>query len=218
MTGRPPNLPLYCDEADLPALFALLGEDLAFLAPDGERRWRATLDRPRQRHFRMTLWHIHGGPLQAISADRKVPWAPIEDPWSGWTQQRPPDLGPPLPPTERRTTDWRDDPDGLGLLTEGPLFHASQNLFTLWVRVPGKESGSTCGLSTLSWVGSTKALIVQPAPEATLHRWNRLKRDIGKCAVKVPPGGPQGAGKPEVWAFPHALARGGPFDMRPWLR
>ena len=78
----------------------LLGDDLAFIAPDGARRWRATLDRPRQSHFRLSLWHVGGGPLQVVSADRKVPYAWVEDPWSGWLEQRHPDL--PLPCAPRR--------------------------------------------------------------------------------------------------------------------
>lgn len=65
----------------------------------------------------------------------------------------------------------------------------------------GREDGSTCGMSNLAWVGHTKAMSGKPAPEVTRKRWNRLKRDIGRCAVKVPPGGPTGTGKPEIWAF-----------------
>jgi len=124
-------------------------------------------------------------------------------------EQRHPDHGPALPPTERRTTDWRDDAERLGLATERPHCYASQNLFSLLVGVPGKETDSTCGLSNLAWIGNRYAAIGQPAPQVTVGRWNRLKRDIGKCAVKAPPGGPLGEGKP---AFPHALAQGGPFD------
>jgi hypothetical protein len=123
-----------------------------------------------------------------------------------------PTIARPCPPTERRTTDWRDDPDLPGVATAGPVFYATQNLFSLRVHVQARAPGNTCGLSSLAWVGNTQAMIGHPAPEATLRRWNRLKRDIGKSAVKVPPGGPLGAGKPEVWAFPHALALGGPFD------
>lgn len=211
--SRPPNLFLYCFDADLPLLYELLGDDLAFIVPDGERRWRATADRPRQRHFRLDLWHVDGGPLQVVSGDRKVLMAEVEDPWSGWHQCRHPDHGPPLPLTERRTSDWRDDPEPLGFATEGLLYMATQNLFSLSVRVPGKEAGSTCGISNLSWIGNRHASIGSNAPDVTVRRWNRLKRDIGKCAVKVPPGGPSGTGKPEFWAFPNALAQGGPFDL-----
>jgi hypothetical protein len=210
--SRPPNLGLYCSDADLPLLYELLGDDLAFIAPDGERRWRATFDRPRQKHFRMELWHIEGGPLQVVSGDRKDPVAEVADPWAGWIEQRAPHLGPPLPATERRTTDWRDDPERPGIDTEGPLFCWTQNLFSIAVRTKGKEAGSTCGISNLAWVGNTQAMIGHPAPEVTLRRWNKLKRDIGTCAVKVPPGGPSGTGKPAFWAFPQALATGGPFD------
>lgn len=211
--SRPPNLPLYCAATDLPLLYDILGDDLAFIAPDGERRWRATRDRPRQRHFLMYLWHIGGGPLQVIAADRKLPFTEVADPFSGWLEHRHPDHGPPLPPTERRVTDWRDDPDRLGIATERPLFHATQNLFSLSVRVAGAEPGSTCGLSNLSWVGNRQAAIRNPAPPATVRRWNRLKRDITAAAVKVPPGDPTGTGKPEIWAFPHAQAQSGPFDL-----
>jgi len=71
--SRPPNLRLYCAAADLPLLYQLLGDDLAFIVPDGVRRWRTTFDRPRQTQFQLSLWHVDGGPLQVTSADHKMP-------------------------------------------------------------------------------------------------------------------------------------------------
>ena len=81
------RLPLYCVVKDLPALFDLLGDDLAVIEQAGEHRWRASRDRPTAPEFRVALWHVDSGPLSIVSGERTPVHALVDDPWAGWTEE-----------------------------------------------------------------------------------------------------------------------------------
>jgi hypothetical protein len=212
---RPLIIPLYCSTDDVPVLLDILGDDLAFIESIGENQWRATRDRPLAPEFRVALWHVPSGALSVDSGERKAVYASVDDPWSGWTERRHPD--------HRGQTMHFDYPETPGdILRPGidvppPRFNPTPTgIFWLDLKVAGREADSSCAVSQLSWVGNTQAMIGNPAPDVTVKRWAKLKRQIAKVAQKVPRGGVGAVGPDEMWAFPAArqVAR---CDINPTL-
>lgn len=188
-----PWLPIYCVTTDLPSLVGLLEDDIAFIVSDGKRRWRATRECPVPIAAKTILWHVSSGPLPLVRDNQGLPPDVIADPWNGWTEVR------------------------TGADPKVPYFGADfAGVFSLNLRLRGRESGSLCGLSSFGWVGNRHALIENPAPQATEKRWKKLRRQVAAIAQKVPRGG-AGSGHPaEVWAFPGASELLGKADINPY--
>jgi hypothetical protein len=174
---------MYLVHEDLPTLIELVGEDIAFIVADGERRWRATLDRSRPLRLRTALWHVPSGPLPLLRSSPDLPVGKVADPWAGWTEER------------------------TGADATTPYFGTGHpGVFWLNLRIPGSRPGSVCGLSSFEWIGNRYSIIGSPAPLVTAKRWEKLRRQIKKNAHKVPRGGRSEATPAEIWAFPGAYA------------
>ena len=185
-----PSLELYCTPDDLAQLLEILGDELAFIIPDGDKRWRAVATHTPPDQTRTALWHIPSGPLPLLGANYTKPngipdvrpKGVISDPFDGWTEQR------------------------TGADPNIPYFGAGHpGIFWLNLRLSGPEPSVGNGLTTIEWIGNHYASIGNAAPKVTSSRWARLRRQIAKVAQKVPYGGLQSAGRPTIWAFPHAL-------------
>ncbi len=175
---------MYLLQKDVPTLIELLGEDIALIVSDGERRWRATLDRSHSLDRRNALWHVASGPLPLLRNSRDLPASEVTNPWAGWTEER------------------------TGADATTPYFGPGHpGVFWLNLSVRGREPGSACGLSSFEWIGNRYSMIGSPAPAVTLKRWERLRRQIAKISRRVPRGG-QGVSAPaEIWAFSAAYAQ-----------
>jgi hypothetical protein len=75
------------------------------------QRWRAVRPAGSLNDGWNSLWYIPAGPLPLLKADRAAPDGIIQDPWAGWTEERPactagsPDFGP-ASPAEIRLGLW----------------------------------------------------------------------------------------------------------------
>lgn len=186
-----PSIPFYCAPSDLPALLDLFGDDIAFIIADGDRRWRA-VSVAGSGHLpcdgtRTALWHVPSGPLPLMGAEiikpnglpDVEPTRDILDPWSGWTEAR------------------------TGANPSVPYFGAGHGgVFWLDLAMTGREPGSQCGQSSLGWIGKRYP---DGAPQVTVDRWARLRRQIAKATRKAPLGGFRSGKRPTVFTFPHAF-------------
>src|SRR5262245_40850851 len=161
-----PWIPMYLVQEDIPNLIELLGEDIAFILGDGDRRWRATLDRSRELGPRTALWHVPSGSLPLLRSLWHLPAGKVGDPWTGWTEER------------------------TGANETTPYFGAGHpGVFWLNLRIPGRGPGSVCGMSSFEWIGNHYSVAGNPALPVTVRRWEKLRRQVKKCARKVPRGG-----------------------------
>ena len=175
---------MYLAQDDAPSLITLLGEDVAFIVRDGERRWRATLDHAHPIGTRTALWHVPSGPLPLLRSSPNLPDAEVLNPWAGWTEER------------------------TGADATTPYFGAGHpGVFWLNLRIQSRQTGYVCGLSSFEWIGNRYSIIGSPAPVVTAKRWAKLKRQIGRIAKKVPRGGRTERTPPEIWAFASADAQ-----------
>ncbi len=187
-----PWIPLYCVAEDLDALLQLLSDEMAFIIPDGAGRWKAVESFVPTDGSRTALWHIPSGPLPLLHRDRDASDGVIKNPYSGWEEER------------------------AGADPATPYFGAGHpGIFWLNLRMAGHDAGSSCGLTSIEWIGKHYASIGNAPSELTVKRWAKLKRDIGKIAQKVPRGGRQENSRPEVWAFPVAFDRVQVGDINP---
>lgn len=189
----------YCVERDVPVLLQTFGTELAFILPDGPNRWRAVKDHVPIDGSHLLLWHVPSGPFPSEWLEQPrpgsfplvVPGPAVADPWAGWDE--PPRTLPAL---------------GGSVIAQPvePLVSIEHpGMFRLRLNLTGREQNSTCGRSTLEWIGNHYASIGRAAPEVTVKFWARLRREIAKIATKVPEGGLQRTSRRQVWAFPTAL-------------
>lgn len=185
-----PWIPMYLVPDDVPSLLALLDEDLALIVPDGARRWRATLDRAQMDASRTAFWHVPSGPLPLVRSQPNLPDREVSDPWAGWTEER------------------------TGADATTPYFGAGHpGVFWLNLGIRSNPAKYVCGLSSFEWIGNRYSIIGPPAPDVTVKRWNRLKRQIAKVATKIPRGGRTEPTPPEIWAFANADEALGSFGQ-----
>lgn len=188
-------LPLYVVEEDLPLLLERLNSDpeIAFFTRDGESRWRAVWQVD-DLHGKTMLWHVPGGPLPLLHPGGEQ--VLIKDPFAGWQELRPgrdrsvPYFGPSWLPTLL-----------LRLWTPG------------WNGLPE----DLLPISGFEWYGRNSSR--SPPPE-TQRWWNRLRRWVGRRAVRVTREGPLHGSHADIWAMPAALRaiKAGLERMdNPWL-
>jgi hypothetical protein len=153
-----PSIPFYGTEADMHLLFGVLSAeaDIAFLASAGPTKWRAVKSLPFLGYTRACLWHTTGSPLPLLGAKHGFDRT-IEDPWSGWTEER----------------------TGNNPLT--PYFGPG-HYSVIWLNArPLARDNVSIGLSSFEWIGSYYA----KAPEITQKYWRRLGRIMKKLAKPI---------------------------------
>jgi hypothetical protein len=191
-----PWLPLYADETDIPELASWLNadDDVAFIAADRPRCWKAVSSVDAITGGRYCLWHVPSGPLPLLG-DGPVQDNHVPDPWAGWTEMR------------------------TGADPRTPYFGPGHpGVIWLNPRPAGYSRPGAVGLSSFEWIGNHYRLIGSPAPEATEKWWQRLRRSVKKVAIRVPREGPCNGPHPEIWAFLSAYQRflqGVPWDPNP---
>ncbi|MEM1046038.1 MAG: hypothetical protein AAGL24_07800 [Pseudomonadota bacterium] len=186
-----PAIMMYCVHEDVSTLLDLLGTDIAFIVPDGRQRWRASREPTDPHEPRIALWHVPSGALPLIDSTTRAQGDQIADPWSGWQEQI------------------------SGTDSGSPYFGDSPNVIWLNIRVVGREPESVCGMSSLEWLGNRYSSFRPAHPESTKW-WRKIRRRVARLACKVPRGGADAPGDPEVFAFPHAAARLGKADRNPF--
>ena len=177
---RPPEpISFVADEDDFRIILAFLSDhpDVAFILPAGQGRWRAVKRIDHIDAERVALWHLPSGPLPLLQGTGEKPDRPIDDPWRGWTEQRPgfdpscPYFGPGHP--------------GVVWLQYNP-------------RGPGTRHG--VGISQFEWIGNYYRLIGKAASPATEQFWKDLRRWLVRQTVRRP--SPSGSR-----AFPSAMVK-----------
>jgi hypothetical protein len=192
-----PWLPLYLTETDASVLFELLAQDpeIAFLVPDGPRRWRAVKAIATKGIERVGLWHVPSGPLPLLPATNGDPIHRVQDPWLGWMEER------------------------TGANPNTPYFGAGHpGIVWLNLRTSGKDRGSYCGFSSFEWIGNHYKVIGNAAATSTEVWWKSLRRRVVKLSKKVPRQQLSSSSRPEIFAFPCAydlLEAGGVADANP---
>jgi len=173
----------YASTADLPLVQDTVAADadLALLASEKGNWWKATLDVTLAGDGRYALWHVPTGPLPLMPGDGGDATAMIDDPFGGWRQLRFSDL------------------DGR------PFFDSSPGVLWLDLHTKAKQPGCNLGMSSIDWIGNRFWALGRTAPEVTKKRWNKLRRDFSRLGPRVPRGGINEEGKPEVIALPGAL-------------
>jgi hypothetical protein len=175
-----PWLPMYLLGSDVEILLDHLDadEELAWVV-GGSGRWRASARRAAAVGPRTALWHVPSGPLPLPSAEMMAAPDWIDDPWHGWS--------------ERRIT----DPDVPWFGPSSPKYY--------WLNLRTAEHGPI-PISSFEWIGNRYRLIGRAADPATERHWRRLGRWAAKVGAKIPRSGPLNGPRPEVHAFPEALA------------
>lgn len=192
-----PWLPMYISRPDTSLLMELLlhDPDIAFLVPDGSKRWRAAKEMDAQRNERVGLWHVPSGPLPLLPPVHGDPIQQIHDPWLGWEEER------------------------TGADPNTPFFAAHTGVFWLNLHVEGKDRGSCCGLSSFEWVGNYYKIIGKGSQPSTEDWWKSLRRRILRMTHKVPRQSFSSSLPKEIFAFPHAyslLKEGAIADNNPY--
>jgi hypothetical protein len=109
----------------------------------------------------------------------------VPDPWHGWKELR-----------------------AGGKNRSVPFFGPGHpGVIWLMVRLGGRLSSDSVGLSGFEWIGNYYRSIGSPAPEITQRWWGSLRKRVKKIAVRVPRGGIAAERGPEIWAFPQAYMR-----------
>jgi hypothetical protein len=186
-----PWLPLYIDADDLTQLVAWLNNEevIAFIVPDGPKRWRAVRELDGlPADGRIALWHAASGPLPLVRSmvlhTLLVPDGKIRDPFRGWREQR------------------------TGADPTCPYFGAGHpGVYWFDVHTRSRHRGDGMGLSAFEWIGDRYKCIGHGASAVTRQWWNRLGRYIRRQAVRIPRKGAVDGPGPEIWAMPSALGR-----------
>ena len=180
-----PWLPFYADATDFQLLHDWLNDssELAFIIPDGQKRWRAVNSIPVLEGPRICLWHIQSGALPLLYPPPSREIKPIDDPWKGWEEIR-----------------QRDNPST-------PYFGPGHpGIIWLNHRTEMKQDPNGIGLSSFEWIGNHYRLIGSAAKPDTEFLWKSLRRWVQKHAKRIPRSGPVDGQHPEIYAFPSALA------------
>jgi hypothetical protein len=177
---------MYVLNTDVDLLVTHLDDDpdLAWLAADGPKRWKASPRHPQLRG-RIGLWHIPSGPLPRLDEDpTKAVSSWIHDPFEGWDELRP------------------------GRDPTTPYFGAGHpGVYWLNLRTDADRPRRTAdiGLSSFEWIGNRYRAIGSPAHPTTEKHWRALRKWVAKVATKVPRTGNLDDPGAEIWAFREAL-------------
>src|SRR5258708_38813794 len=126
-----PWIPMYLAADDIARLTTMLNADgeIAFLAADGPKRWKAVAGLSCPADGRIGVWHIPSGPLPLLLPNKNE-HDQIHDPFAGWEELR------------------------TGADPTTPYFGPGHpGVVWLDVRLSAKEQGSTGGLSSFGWIG-----------------------------------------------------------------
>ena len=190
-----PWIPFYASDDDFRLILERLNSDpeIAIIVSAGEGRWLARRETPAMTDGKHVLWHIPGGPLPLLRADPFAEAGTVEDPFSGWKEQRP------------------------GADPSIPFFGSIPGIIELHKSVNGDVSSGALGLSSFGWLGNRYRVIGKGASPATQSWWRRMQSWVKQAATeKIPRGGHSNS--PEIWAFPAARAQidaGVPRDSNP---
>jgi hypothetical protein len=147
-------------------------------------RWRAVqaLDVLEEQEY--ALWHLKSGPLNIPSGDPQVADAYVIDPFRGWTQKL---------DHAGATAPW------FGANLPGP--------YTFRFAEAGREVPGSLARSGFFWLGDRFKSIGNPAHAEAKRWWRRLRRFLGKSAVRVPWPDQLGVSKRLAYVFPDALVQ-----------
>lgn len=186
---------IYAVEADRPAIFGLVDDEIAFIIPDGPGRWRASRSIDQDNVQTVALWHIQSGALPLLGPTADSPDGEVPNPWAGWTECR------------------------AGAVRAQPYFGPGHpGIIWLTIAPVGKEPSSICGRSGFEWIGNRYAVLGSPAVKATELWWKRLRRKVAQLGEKVPYGNDPAMAAHTLWALPAAyalLAQGAKADLNP---
>jgi hypothetical protein len=188
-----PSILVYALESDLQTIVDHLNADadVAFVIPDGPRRW-CTADRiSRITAGHHALWHRPSGALPLVGSSEKQPDTPILDPDAGWEERLP------------------------SAVAGQPFFGSHPSVIWLHVSSGGPGIVPMCAFG---WIGNRYRAIGQGATPATSKWWRRLQRWIRSQATIVRRGNLQASGPMDVAAFPAAftqLQNGVPGELNP---
>ena len=175
-------LPIYITEQDLANLSSWLNNEecISNIKTTGKNEWRAFNNFELGGSGRYCLYHSQGGPLPLLSENPNEPDKLIENPFTGWKEQR------------------------SGANPELPFFGAGEPAI-FWLNVRLDRNG-TIGLSSFEWIGNHYASLGKKAPEETVKWWARLRRWTKKQSTRIPRSGPLDGEKKEIYAFEGALS------------
>ena len=179
-----PWIPMYLAADDVALLSAMMNvdEEIAFIVPDGPKRWKAVVGLSTLPVGRIGIWHVPSGPLPLLAPDKKDD-GQVHNPFSGWNELR-----------------SYADPTT-------PYFGAGHpGVIWLNLRLHPRDRNSSCGLSSFEWIGNYYRIIGNPAKKATELWWSSMRRRIQRIAAeKVPRQSLSSSFRPEIFAFPAAL-------------
>ena len=186
-----PAICAFVDHDDIPVLVERFNADptIAYLVPNGAGRWIARRTVDNIAPGRRLLWHTTAGPLPLIDSDGRDRGSVIEDPWSGWREQR---VGghPDLP--------WLGDPP---------------NIFQLFLWPRGtpyrgpnasRPGSNFVGESHFSWIGNHYASLGRCAHQDSERWWRQLRRWLERISVTVTYAPVRGSRPQRVLALPAA--------------
>jgi hypothetical protein len=180
-----PWLPFYADERDFEQILNFLNEDLqiTFIVSAGEKQWIAQKKVDSLKQMRYCLWHIPSGPLPLIQSDSNKEDSLIIEPWKGWEE---------LCTGEDSST---------------PYFGAGHpGVFWLNVRLQGRMSSNSIGLSSFEWIGDHYKIVGDTTQSITKKWWQSLQRWVKSEAQKIPRSDSLSGTDSEIWAFPSAYS------------
>ena len=170
----------YADKNDLKSIEEYFNQhpEIAFIVPDGPRRWRAVKTVSGLRRKSVALWHVLSGPPPLLHPLPSNEETRISNPWRGWKELR--SVGKVAP---------YFGPDDTGII---------------WFnrRLCGKYKPANLGMSSFGWVGS----YFSKAKKSTEQFWKDLRAWVKANATLIPRTGRVNGPRREIWAFPSALA------------
>ena len=190
-----PWIPFYADDDDFSLIMERLNSDpeIAIIVAAGAGAWLAKHQIPELAEGKHLLWHLPGGPLPLLRADAFTEPGTVEEPFTGWKEQRP------------------------GADPSIPFFGSIPGIIELHKSVNGEVSSGAIGLSSFGWLGNRYRVIGKGASPTTQSWWRRMQSWVKHAAIeKIPRGGRSVS--PEIWAFPSAhtkIKAGVPRDSNP---
>lgn len=192
-----PWLPIYADKDDFIGILDWLNssDEVAFVVPDGPRRWRAITKLDCLSVPRICIWHVPSGPLPLVRPypDRTVTL--IESPQDGWEELR------------------------TGADPNTPFFGVGHpGIIWLNHRPVSLRTAGGIGLSSYEWIGNHYRMIGNAAEPVTEAYWKLLRKWTQKQSKKIPRSGALDGAGAEIFAFPSAFREfqsGTPRDDNP---
>jgi hypothetical protein len=191
-----PSIPFYALDSDLELVLQHLNDDqtIAFVIPDGPRRWRAVEHRDGLGAGHHALWHRPGGNLPLLGRNQNEADEPIASPFEGWEER-------------------------VAAATPGLPFFGSVPMVIWFHLAEGRSAqGGTVPMSAFGWIGDRYRAIGQGAPKETTSWWRALQSWVRRQTRPFPRGGTAASGQGTIAAFPGAAERlqaGMPGELNP---